>query len=804
MQRTGVLLFSAFLISILPAAAQDPAEVWKGLSQPAFDSDKSATVDNVTLVRDRIHITLVDGQIQFSQPVAGRVFGAAFRGHGRLEIAPPNSLEVQQLHLFTGQDTLKMDFSEAAIVFSDGTFEDVSKQVHWSSGAAPLGDLYSSRQQERENLGAGALPRLFKSLLSADPKRSAFFLADLRTGDKGWIQVRMDALALEEVTVGRWVDYRYGRHYDGWMSFPAGDRSPFEVDREPLAKSDFEFRSYKIDLKVTSGAELFATTQANLGVRAAGERVLLFDMDDNLRVESVKDSKGNSLPFYQSRESKDRVQTYGDYLAVVLPGPTKVGEDLSLDFRYGGKRAIRKVGSGVFFCESSGWYPTKADQFASRSDFDMTFHFPKKYLIVATGSKVSETTDGEGAVSVWKSDIPIAVAGFTYGDYKYQPGKAGNVDIAVYANKEPDNWMKDIERAEADALPRQERGILTSESASGSVSPSQMAKTMSIEIANTLRVFQDYFGPYPYKSLAVTNIPYTYGQGWPSLLYLSSLSFLDSTQRNSLGIKDQIEISDFFRAHESSHQWWGHKVSWKTYHDQWLSEGFAQFSGNLYVQFRQSSNEYLRRIRLDKRDLFAADLKGRRYDSIGPIWMGYRLRSVDAPGGYDVVVYSKGGLVLHMLRMMLQDLKNPDFDQRFKEMMRDFCKTYENKAASTEDFKAIAEKHMIEAMDAEGNHRLDWFFRQYVYGTGVATYRLTYNFSSAPEGKTKVEAKITQSGVPAGWKDLLPLFAQTGGKTVRIGWFRADQPESTFNFVLPFTPDKMMLNVNEEILAEIK
>ena len=803
MQRTGVLLLSAFLISILPAAAQDPADVWKSLSQPVFDADKSATVDKVTLARDRIHITLVDGQIQFSQSVAGRVFGAAFRGHGVVEIAPPNSLEAQQLRLFTGQDTLKMDFSEAAIVFSDGTFEDVSKQVHWSSGAAPLGELYSSRQQERENLGAGVLPRLFKGLLSADPKRSAFFLADLKSGDKGWIQVRMDALALEEVTAGRWVDYPRGRRYDGWMSFPAGDRSPFEVDREPLAKSDFEFRSYKIDVKVTGGAELFATTQANLGVRAAGERVLLFDLDDNLRVESVKDPKGNSLPFYQSHESKDRVQSYGDYLAVILPQPTKAGEDLSLEFRYGGKRAIRKAGSGVFFCESTGWYPTNNDQFGSRSEFDMTFRSPKKYLFVATGSKVSETTDGDWTVSVWNGEAPLAVAGFTYGDYKYQTEKAGNIDVEVYANKEPDDQLKSIENFVQNPLP----GINTRKSdlvAIGSLSPSQMAKNMAVEVANTLRIFENYFGPYPYKHLSVTNIPYTYGQGWPSLLYLSSLSFLDPTQRNALGIKDQIEISDFFRAHESSHQWWGHKVGWKTYHDQWLSEGFAQFSGNLYVEFRQSHNEYLNRIRMDKRDILEGDSKSRRYNSLGPIWMGHRLQSVDAPRGYDVVVYSKGGLVLHMLRMMLLDMRTPDPDAQFKAMMHDFCATYENKAASTEDFKVVAEKHMIQTMDAEGNHHLDWFFRQYVYGTGVATYRLTYTISSALEGKTKVEAKITQSGVPAGWKDMLPIYAQSGGKTLRIGWFRADRPESSFNFLLPFTPNKMMLNANEEILAEIK
>ena len=52
-------------------------------------------------------------------------------------------------------------------------------------------------------------------------------------------------------------------------------------------------------------------------------------------------------------------------------------------------------------------------------------------------------------------------------------------------------------------------------------------------------------------------------------------------------------MTDFFRGHESSHQWWGHRVGWKSYHDQWLSEGFAEFSGLFYVQYRENMKESL-------------------------------------------------------------------------------------------------------------------------------------------------------------------------------------------------------------------
>ena len=68
-----------------------------------------------------------------------------------------------------------------------------------------------------------------------------------------------------------------------------------------------------------------------------------------------------------------------------------------------------------------------------------------------------------------------------------------------------------------------------------------------------------------------------------------------------------------------------------------------------------------------------------------------------------------------MIRMMMRD--NRSGDQRFKETMQDFVKLTANKAATTEDFKAMVEKHMTRDMDLEGNHKMDWFFNEYVYGT---------------------------------------------------------------------------------------
>jgi hypothetical protein len=136
--------------------------------------------------------------------------------------------------------------------------------------------------------------------------------------------------------------------------------------------------------------------------------------------------------------------------------------------------------------------------------------------------------------------------------------------------------------------------------------------------------------------------------------------------------------------------------------------------------------------------------------------------------------------------------------------MQDFCKTYDNKAASTEDFKAIVEKHMTQLMDLDGNHKMDWFFNQYVYGTGIPQYSFTAGAHEIEGGKWQVSGVLTQSGVPDGWKDILPVYVHLPKRTVRLGWLETKGKTTQFQFVLPVKPDKVTINDNEDILADVK
>lgn len=799
-------LFLAGVFTLAPSGfPQSPAglpaaTVWNALSAPAMDPAKSAHAENVDIIRDHVHITLTDGTIEFTQPVNGVVFGAIFHGKGRLQAEPPNPQEAQQLRLFTKQDKLDVPFTDATFSFTDGLLDEVGKQVKWQATGPASDDLYAKRQKEREDLGESSMPRLLQGILAGDRAHTAYFLADLKTSEKSWVEVHDDALDPEDIGLGRWVDVGPLKIFDTWMSFPAGSQTSADAWKDPQAKEDFVIRSYKIDAAVTSGAELNATAHLDLDPRLTGQSVLIFNLDANLRLESIKDASNNSLAFYQAREKKDRYQSYGDYVAVVLAQPLAIGKQFSLEFRYGGKRAIVKAGNGNYFCESSGWYPERPNSFSARADFDLTFHSPKKSVLVATGEQTSDTVDGNTRVTTWKSQIPLAVAGFAYGDYKVTNDKAGDVAIDIYANREPDDVMTQVQRYFQEGAGQQVAAV-------GSMSPSIMAKTMGTEVANAVRVYSSWFGPFPYKHLSVTSLPisYGYGQGWPGLLYLWSASFLDSTQRNAIGIRDQTAVTDFFRGHETSHQWWGHRVGWKSYHDQWLSEGFAEFSGDLYVEYRQNMKEYLGRWRKEKELLHNKDVYGHEVETLGPIWMGQRIgSSITNPRSYQDLIYSKGGYVLQMLRMQMMNPRDQDPDHLFKEMMQDYCKTFDNKAASTEDFKAIVEKHMTHGMDLDGNHKMDWFFNQYVYGMGEAQYTFHAGAEATADGKTHIKGTITRAGVPDNWKDVVPLYAHMGDKTVKMGTIGVTHASEPIDFLIPGKIDRVSINDYEDLLAEVK
>jgi aminopeptidase N len=197
--------------------------------------------------------------------------------------------------------------------------------------------------------------------------------------------------------------------------------------------------------------------------------------------------------------------------------------------------------------------------------------------------------------------------------------------------------------------------------------------------------------------------------------------------------------------------------------------------------------------------------EGYRAIDAGPVTMGYRLNN--SREGFGItrrLIYPKGAYVLQMVRMMMYDRQSGD--QRFKETMRDFVTTYAGQSATTEDFKAVAEKHMTPAMDLEGNHKMDWFFNEYVYGTQLPNYKFDYSFEAGPDGDFALIMKLNQSGVSPEFRMLVPIYLElANSQVVRLGSARPAGSMTVEQKVslkgVKEKPKRAMINYNFDVLA---
>jgi hypothetical protein len=796
-----------------------PMDVWNALANPEVDMERSATVQNVEIKRDRVTIVLADGAIQCMKPVNGVVFGATFHGNGRLRLDPPNQVEAQQLLLFSKQSKLDMTFNEATFSFTDSLFDEIASAVKWQAPSNTSDDLYSKRQQERERLGAQHLPRLFKSVLSADRRKTGLFVADLHTKEKDWVEVIYDAMQQEEVIAGRWSTLAGRKHFDVWTEFPVNSGDQRHTYDDPGARQDFSVLKYQLDASVEENTDFNATATLTLQPRTASERVLLFHLDSDLRVDWIKDEEGNNLGFVQPPQKSE-----GDYVAVTLPTATTNAVQ-KLQFHYGGRGAVRKSGVDAYHSEASGWFPEIIERDvpreAFRSEFELTFRSPKRFQFFATGRKIRDGAENNKRVTTWVSDVPVSSASFVFGDFLSRVEHLDGVDVQIYVANQPDDLLRSLtqnvrdplhdrdtrDAATGRSIPAPSLGISPSlANALSQVLPDNLSRSMAVEFGNTVKVFQNYFGPYPYHEFTITDTS-VIGQSFPGLLFAGWPNFLDSAQKAAIGLTRLRDAPDFghvMTAHESSHQWFGQGVSWKGYHDVWLSEGFAEFSGNLYVQQRDGPKEFIELWRREKQSMSRLDKSGHTIESWGPLSLGWRLVSgeTDRKAFHDVII-AKGAFVLHMLRMQLYDATNPDPDHRFKEMMREYCKTFANKPASTEDFKTVVERYMTPAMNLAGTHTMNWFFNQYVYGTGIPRYTLKYTLENTPEGKKHLKGTVTRNGVADSWKDDLILYGHSGEGTTRLGVVGATHAVENIDATLPGKIDRISINDLEDSLAEI-
>ena len=631
-------------------------------------------------------------------------------------------------------------------------------------------------------------PGFFRAFLGGGRFDRLSYIVD----PKGIAEVAPEEVALisySETAGGIWTAFNLAGQYKDGKLVSLPDRRLYDI------------MHHEIDGTIR-GTRIIASDKITLNGIAPKVRVLPFNLFRHLRVSRVTDEQGSELSFIQ--ETKDEDSDFG----VILTQTLAAGQTIKLTVHYEGEDTLSDSGGGNFILiPRETWYPNNtATSFGDRATFNLTFRYPKDHIFVGTGALAApEQLEGDLKIAKWTSGTTeLAVAGFNYGKFKRKDlvDNETGYSLEFYANKEIPDELKDFELY-LDELNRNKVYIT---GITGTFNTTTMADFALNDMQNSTRIYSAYFGKLPYSRIAVTQQPAAFfGQAWPTLIYMPYTAFIDQTQRTQLfGAKGGA--ASFWRyvgPHEASHQWWGHVVGWKTYRDQWMSEGFAEFSTSLYAQYVRKDmakfNDFWEEQR--KRITQATpQTNGKKPYTVGPITQGYRLNSLKTPLVYQSLVYPKGAYVLHMIRMMMFDHRGGG-DARFREMMKAFVQTHFNKDASTEDFKLAVEKHMLPAMDLDKNGRMDWFFNQWVYGIDVPAYRFSYQVGT-PGGSPGVKISITQSGVSEDFRMLVPIYADFGKGWTRLGAAKmtGNGTVEIPNIPLPQAPKRVTLCALSDVL----
>jgi len=694
-----------------------------GLFRLALDDTRQFQANNLHIVAEDFELVIPKGSV-FLVEVPSGVTGIVILGRGEMTFHPTPATERGQVRLFAGDETLRTAFDGAFIRMHPAEYLSIVNQEALSTvpvDPRTARDAVNLFREEAAKSYSVDLAELSNETWWLVPTQTDL-LAEVRTRRFGTLTYARANNEAEDITV---FDREKRRNISVYASQGRiASRGRFYAE-DDLA--DYDVIDYGIDLSYAPERSWFeGRVRLKVRIRANALSTMNLKLASSLVVRYVTTDTMGRVLFLRVRNQ--------DSLVVNLPSTLTRDAEFTMTIAYAGpldpqtldseavgvqQEPVRRVEQdgpvieaekSYLYSNRSYWYPQPAMSDYSTASIRLTLPPGLSAACtgaVAAGSPVSLRARGDDRfVHVFTTTQPVRYLGCVMSRFV-----AG--DTRVIPVPRP--------KAETDGSPAQTRfAAYDALTLRMLVNPRQRMRTAAL-LDRTADVAAFYASlmhdvPYPSFTLAVleSRVP-----GGHSPAYFAALNqplpASPFTWRDDPANFDNFP--EFFLAHEVAHQWWGQGVGWQNYHEQWLSEGFAQYFAALYAERRRGPEVFAGVIRSMNR--WALTMSDQ-----GPVYLGYRLGHLKGDSRVmRALVYNKGAMVLHMLRRLVGD-------EVFFRALRRFYTEHRFHKAGTDALR--------QAFTAESGRDLTRFFDEWIYGSDLPILRWTTKTDGDGAGKALV------------------------------------------------------------------
>lgn len=384
-----------------------------------------------------------------------------------------------------------------------------------------------------------------------------------------------------------------------------------------------------------------------------------------------KKSDGKGMLVTQVKEDGKTIQFTQSDEQITLSASAKANTTHKYTISYSGIPAdgliisTNKHGNRTFFGDNwpnraHNWLPCVDDP-ADKASVEFVVTAPDHYAVVANGLKIEEKPlPNKLKLTHWKETVVLPTKVMVIGAADFAIDHTGDVNtIPVYSYVFPQDKIAGF-KSYAGAK-------------------------------DILSFFIKQVGTYPYKKLANVQSKTIFGG-----MENASAIFYFENSVNSEGIEELM-------AHELAHQWFGNSVSEKTFSNLWLSEGFATYMTNIYLESKYGPDALKKRM-TDQRNKILNFEKQRLTPVVDTTVKDDYMQLLNANS------YEKGGWVLHMLRRKIGD-------DAFWKGIRTYYEKYKSSNANTADFRKV--------MEQASGQDLAVFFKQWLLTAGHPRLNIT-------------------------------------------------------------------------------